>query len=164
MNLALIYARSENYCIGRDGFLPWNLPDEFKHFTDTTLGSAIIMGRKTYEDHYSALAGRFNIVITRQNELTLAPGVHRADSLPRALELAKEQHDKVFVIGGATLLEEALPLADTVFETVIHADLDGDTFVKHFDFTGWSTGLVGKHGKDERHAYAFSIYCHRRCE
>ena len=63
--LSLIYARSENRCIGKDGRIPWRLPDEFKHFKTTTMGKPIIMGRKTYEDHDSALPGRLNIVVTR---------------------------------------------------------------------------------------------------
>ena len=102
MPLALIYARSENYCIGRNGKLPWSLPDEFEHFNATTMDAAIIMGRKTYEDHSSELAGRFNIVITRQESYPLAKGVHRAVSLQSALALAREARDRVFVLACGT--------------------------------------------------------------
>jgi dihydrofolate reductase len=160
--LGLIYARSENYCIGREGALPWQLPDEVKHFTDTTLGAVVIMGRKTYEDHRCALPGRLNIVITRQQDWPLAPGVHRAHSLSDALALAAHKRDRVFVIGGASCLRDALPLADTVYETVVHAQLQGDTFVDAFDFSRWSSKRIEKHRADTQHVYAFSIYRHQR--
>lgn len=162
MSLALIYARSENYCIGRNGALPWRLPDEFDHFITTTTGAATIMGRKTYDDHSCVLPGRLNIVVTRQKHYPLAPGVHRACSLQSALEFANRQCSQVFVIGGSNCLRDALPLADTVYETEVHADLSGDTFVDAFDFRYWNTELLEHHPMDEQHRYAFSIYKHRR--
>lgn len=162
MPLALIYARSENYCIGRNGRLPWSLPDEFEHFNATTRDAAIIMGRKTYEDHSSEFPGRCNIVITRQESYPLAAGVHRAVSLQSALGLARETHAQVFVIGGAGCLRDALSMADTVYETVVHADILGDTFVDAFDFEGWRTLKLVDHPKDEAHIYGFSIYKYQR--
>ncbi len=162
MPLALIYARSENYCIGCDGAVPWQLPDEFKHFTAATMGAAVVMGRRTYEDHYCELPGRLNIVITRQKDFPLAPGVSRANSLQNALFLAEQKLLQVFVIGGATFLRDALPLADTVYETVVHAEFQGDTFVDAFDFKNWSSELIEKHPADTQHLSAFSVYRHRR--
>ena len=162
MSLALIYARSENYCIGRDGALPWRLPDEFNHFTTTTMGAATIMGRKTYEDHSCVLPGRLNIVITRQENYPLVSGVQRASSLQSAIELARKQNDQVFVIGGSNCLRDALPLANTVYETVVLADFSGDTFVDAFDFGSWRTELLEHHPMDEQHLIAFSIYRHHR--
>ena len=162
MPLALIYARSENYCIGREGDLPWELPDEFKHFTAATMGAAIVMGRKTYEDHCCELPGRLNIVITRQKNFLLDPGVIRAGSLQDALVLAEQKRHQVFVIGGVKFLRDALPLADTVYETVVHAKLQGDRFVEAFDFRNWSSALIEEHPADTLHLFAFSIYRHRR--
>ncbi|MEH6586180.1 MAG: dihydrofolate reductase [Halioglobus sp.] len=162
MPLALIYARSDNYCIGCDGALPWELPDEFKHFTATTMGSAVIMGRKTYEDHCCELPGRMNIVITRNKGFPLAPNVAPASSLQDAIGLAEQKHHKSFVIGGAKLLREALPLADTVYESVIHAKIPGDTYVDAFDFRRWSSELIEEHPTDNRHLFAFSVFRHRR--
>ena len=162
MPFALIYARSENYCIGRDGALPWRLPDEFKHFNAVTMGAAVVMGRKTYEDHCCELPGRLNIVITRQEDLPLAQGVIRANSLQEALARAEQSRDQIFVIGGAGFLRDSLPLADTVYETVVHAELQGDTFVDAFEFEGWSTDLIEKHPADTEHRHAFSVYRHHR--
>ena len=162
MSIALIYARSRNYCIGVDGDLPWRLPAEFAFFKQTTLGSAVIMGRKSYEDHNSELPDRLNIVVTRQPDYTPVPGVRVADSLVAALALARDQGKPVFVIGGVGLFREAMPLADTVFETIVEADIEGDTFVDAFDFSGWGSERVLQHDVDAKHRFAFTAYRHSR--
>lgn len=162
MSLALIYARSENHCIGRAGVLPWHLPDEFEHFNTTTQGAALIMGRKTYQDHSCVLPGRLNIVVTRQADLALAPGIVRATSLQDALQTAGQTHERVFVIGGTTLFRAALPLADTVYESVVHAELAGDTFIDAFNFDNWVTEVLAEHPADGNHAYSFSVLQHTR--
>ena len=86
--LSLIYARSLNHCIGKAGRIPWHLPDEFGHFKRTTLGKPIIMGRKTYEDHESALPGRLNIVISRTANYPVVEGIALAQDLEQAMDLA----------------------------------------------------------------------------
>ena len=89
MQLSHIYARSENRVIGRDGGIPWRLPDDFAHFKRTTMGRPIIMGRRTYEDHESALPGRLNIVVSRDADYKAADGVVLAPSLEDAIARAK---------------------------------------------------------------------------
>lgn len=160
--LSLIYARSENYCIGREGDLPWSLPDEYAHFTRTTTGGAVIMGRKTYQDHNSYLSGRLNIVVTRDKALPLAPNVLRAGSLAEALAFAEPEGGETFVIGGSELLREAFPMAGRVYETVVHATIEGDTFVDPFDFSSWRTDVLEEHLADAVHIHGFSIYRHVR--
>ena len=162
MSLSIIYARSQNYCIGRNGDLPWDLPDEFAHFTRTTTGGAVIMGRKTYQDHNSYLSGRVNIVVSRNRYLTLAPKVLRASSLLEAIAIAARERGEIFVIGGSGLLTEAFPGATTAYETVVHADIEGDTFVTPFDFSSWRTEQLEEHPVDDRHAHGFAIYRHVR--
>ncbi|QFU75598.1 dihydrofolate reductase [Halioglobus maricola] len=162
MSLALIYARSQNYCIGNNGLLPWRLPAEFAFFKRTTMDAAIIMGRKSYEDHNCELPGRLNIVITRQGDYPLASGVLRADSLAQARTLANEHRVRPFVIGGVGLFREALPIADTVFETIVDAHVDGDTFVDAFDFSRWDTDELLHHPADEEHAFSFTAYSRTR--
>jgi dihydrofolate reductase len=164
MSVSLIYARSLDHCIGKDGRIPWHLPDEFGHFKKTTLGKPIIMGRKTYEDHESALPGRRNIVISRQPDYKLVPGIELAASLDDAIALAHENSDEVFVIGGVYFFVEALPQANCVYETIIQANIDGEALLPEFDFSDWQTTLIGEHEVDERHAYAYKIYCHQRTE
>ena len=162
MHLALIYARSENYCIGCDGDLPWQLPDEFAHFTRTTMGSTVIMGRRSFQDHNSVLQGRLNIVVSRNEALALPDAVRRAGSLQQAIGIAAGAARPIFVIGGAGLYREALPLADTVYETVVDAQIEGDTFIDAFDFSGWQTEQMQRHPADERHRFAFTVYRHTR--
>lgn len=157
--LALIYARSENHCIGKDGRIPWRLPDEFAHFKRTTMGRPIIMGRKTYEDHESALPGRLNIVVTSNEGYEVAEGVELASSLDDAIARAEREHNdggEVFVIGGVGLFEQAFDRACRVYETVVHTTIDGDTFLRAFDFTGWGDTPVLTHAVDDRHAYAWT--------
>ena len=160
MELALIYARSDNYCIGAAGALPWHLPDEFAHFMATTTGAAIVMGRRSYEDHNSAIPGRLNIVLTRQDNYLLAEGVRRAKSLDHAIQVAAACCNRCFIVGGANLLAEALSRVDVVYESVVHADISGDTFVDHFDFSDWHSEVLLTHTADTTHAHGFTIYRH----
>jgi dihydrofolate reductase len=120
------------------------------------------MGRKTYQDHNSYLSGRVNIVVSRNAQLELAPKVLRAGSLAEALALAEQDDGAIFVIGGSALLKEALPLATRVYETVVHADIEGDTYMDRFDFSGWHTKVLESHPADATHAYGFTIYQHSR--
>lgn len=157
MLLSLIYARSENGCIGRDGRLPWRLPDDFAHFKRTTMGRPIIMGRRTFEDHSNVLPGRTNIVVTRQADFRGPEGIVVRTSLDAALAPYRRGDEEVFVIGGATLFEQAFPLAGRVYETLVHARIEGDTYLPAMDLTGWRATPLARHRADARHAHAFTI-------
>ena len=162
MTVSLIYARSLNHCIGKAGRIPWHLPDEFAHFKKTTLGKPIIMGRKTYEDHESALPGRRNIVISRQSDFQPVSGIDVATSLESAIAMAEETSDEIFVIGGVHFFVAAMPLATCVYETVIQARINGEALLPEFDFSDWHSEIIDEHEIDERHAYAYTVYRHRR--
>ncbi len=136
MTLSLIYARSENRCIGKDGGLRWRLPDEFRHFKRTTLGCPIIMGRRTYEDHGNILPGRTNIVLTSREDYSPAQGVLVRRSFDDTLAEFGGGGQEVFVIGGAGLFGQVFPRADRVYETVVHAEVQGDTFLPAPEDTG----------------------------
>ena len=161
--LSLIYARSENYCIGKAGHIPWHLPDEFAHFKRTTLHGAVIMGRRTYEDHQTYLPDRMNIVVTTTPGYRVAEGVFTVDSLPAALALARQHCEEVFVVGGARPFAEAFPDAQRVYETVVHTHVEaGDAFVPAFDFSGWQCERLDQHPPDARHAFGFTIWRYQR--
>ena len=160
--LKLIYARSRNYCIGHNGNLPWDLPDEFAHFRRTILGAPIIMGRKSYQDHNCLLPGSLNIVVSRQPRLPVVEGIAVRTSLSSALELAYTTDKAPFVIGGSGLLAEAFPLASEVTETVVHADLAGDTHITNFSFNGWRKKTLFEHAADRNHAHAFTVIRYSR--
>ena len=103
-----------------------------------------------------------DIRISSQSSSELASGVMRAGSLSEALALAEQGDGEIFVIGGSALLKAALPRATTVYETVVHAEIEGDTFIESFDFSGWHTEVLEKHPADAAHAYGFTIYRHCR--
>lgn len=129
MKLGLIYARARNGVIGKDGGLPWHLPEDLAHFKRVTLGCPVIMGRKTWDSlpgRFRPLPGRLNIVVTRQVGWK-ADGASAASSLAQAIGLAAGQ-PLGWVIGGAELLSQALPLAEVAEITEVDADVDGDVF------------------------------------
>ena len=125
--LALIVAVARNGVIGKDGALPWHMSEDLKHFKKTTDGHAIIMGRKTHESIGRALPKRRNIVLTRQTG-TLFPGCEAARNLDAAIALARTTDDCPFIIGGASLYEEALPIATELHLTTIDEDVEGDAY------------------------------------
>ena len=129
MQLHLIYARATNGVIGVNGTLPWHLPEDLAHFKRTTLGCPVIMGRKTWDSipaKFRPLPGRTNIVVTRQGNWN-ENGARPAKNIPEALQIC-EQIAHVWVIGGAQIYAQALPLAHTVVVTEIAADFEGDAF------------------------------------
>lgn len=125
--IALIYARAANGVIGRDGTMPWHLPEDLAHFRALTQGHPVVMGRKTWDslpERFRPLPGRRNIVLTRQTQWQ-APGAERADSLRQALTLC-EQAPEVWVIGGAQIYSQAEPLAERIEVTEINQRFEGD--------------------------------------
>lgn len=125
MTLSIIVAMSKNHVIGRDGKLPWHMPEDFKRFKQITLGHPIIMGRKTFESIGHPLPGRQNIVVTH-NQNFKVEGTTICHSFDEALEACGERDS--FVIGGAEIFAEALPFADKIYLTLIEKNMEGDTF------------------------------------
>lgn len=122
--ITLVVARAQNGVIGRDGTLPWHIPADLKRFKALTMGTAMIMGRKTFESLPGILPGRRHIVMTRDRAWSAA-GAEIASSREEALELAG--NDAVSVIGGAAIFELFLPIAERLELTDVLADVDGDT-------------------------------------
>lgn len=146
---------ARNRVIGRDNQLPWKLPLELAHFKRVTMGHPVVMGRRTYESIGKPLPGRLNIVVTR-NRAFEAPGCTVVDSLDSAWRAARDA-EEVSIIGGTTLFEETLPIADRIHLTEVEADVPGDTYFPEFDRGEWSEREITRHGVDERHAYPFRI-------
>jgi len=139
--LVLIAAVARNGVIGRDGALPWHLAADMQHFRELTRGCPVVMGRRTWDSlspRYRPLPGRSNIVVSRRPGWT-ADGAQAAPSLAAALRLAQLRvgpSKRVFVIGGAQLFRDALPLADVLELTEVQADVAGDV-----QFPFWDRGL-----------------------
>lgn len=130
--ISLIAALSENRVIGKAGAIPWYLKDDFRRFKERTTGHVIIMGRKTHESIGRPLPGRTNIVITRDTAREI-PGCVVVGSLTEALSNAQEIESKeIFVIGGGQIYAEALPEADRLYLTLVHAIMDGDAFFPEY--------------------------------
>jgi dihydrofolate reductase len=155
VRVSLVVAMSENGVIGRDNALPWHLPADLAYFKTLTMGKPLIMGRKTYESIGRPLPGRRNIVLTRDAGFQ-APGCDVCGSLERALELAAEA-DEVMVIGGSALYQSALGLADRIYLTEVHADIDGDTWFPELDRSRWQEVGRERHHADERNAMDYSF-------
>ena len=127
MKIGLIWAQARGRVIGKNGVMPWHLPEDLAHFKRVTLNHPVIMGRKTWDSippKFRPLPGRTNIVVTRQADWH-EKGAQCSSSLREALQQC-ENSNQVWVIGGAQIYAQALPLADELVVTEIDADFDGD--------------------------------------
>ena len=127
MKIGLIWAQARGRVIGKNGVMPWHLPEDLAHFKRVTLNHPVIMGRKTWDSippRFRPLPGRTNIVVTRQPDWN-ENGAQRTSSLREALQQC-ENSNQVWVIGGAQIYAQALPLADELVVTEIDAAFDGD--------------------------------------
>lgn len=160
MKVSLIWAMSRNRVIGRNNRLPWRLPKDTAFFRAITMGKPVIMGRRTFESVGHPLAGRTNIVLTRSG--FTHDEARAVSSLDSALEIAESQclidgADECFVTGGADIYALALARADRLYETLIDADVDGDTFFPPYDASEFTLVAKEDFDADEEHAFAFSI-------
>lgn len=162
MIISLVAAASENNVIGKDGRLPWHLPDDLKHFREVTEGKNIIMGRKTYETIGKPLPNRRNIVVTHQ-KITL-PGCDVVHSLDDAIALAqRDASDEICVIGGGEIYAQALPLASRIHLTRVHTVVEGGTaFFPEFSEAEWQETSRIEHPADLRHTYSFTYLEYER--
>jgi len=155
MRRSLVVAMALNRVIGRDNALPWRLPADLAYFKRVTLGHPVIMGRRTYESIGKPLPGRLNVVVTRRRDFA-APGCVVVGSLEAAWQAARDAGEAC-VIGGTSLFEETLPLADTIHLTEVLAEVEGDTYFPSFRRDDWRETEVLSQPADARHAYPFRI-------
>ncbi len=172
MKLALIAAVAENGAIGKDNQLLWHLPADLQHFKRLTTGHTVVMGRKTYESIGKPLPNRTNVVVTRQPDywaegcivvnsleeaIAQATSARAADRLkPRGGPSQPSTH-QLFVIGGAELYAQALPLANTLYLTEVKASPEGDAFFPTLNLMDWNELSRRPYQPDERHAHAFEF-------
>jgi dihydrofolate reductase len=159
MKLGVIYARAANGAIGKNGVLPWQLPQDLAHFKALTLGSTVIMGRKTWESlppRFRPLPGRRNIVVTRNVSWAPPKDTECVGSLTEAL--ARVVNDEnVWVIGGADIFAQSLPLADVAEVTEIDREFDGDVFMPPLG-TEWKEVKRERHHSPDGFDYSFVTY------
>lgn len=148
----LVVAVAENGAIGKDNQLLWHLPDDLKQFKKLTSGHTVVMGRKTYESIGKPLPNRTNVIITR-NENYEAPGCIVVSSLEEAIRTESD----VYIIGGAEIYQQALPLTDRIHLTEVQTSVEGDTFFPKLDSAEWHELSRETHPTDEKHRYAFDF-------
>lgn len=158
MDVTLIAAIAGNGVIGRDNGLPWRLPADMAHFKRTTLGHAVIMGRRTYESMGKPLPQRRNIAISRTPQPDTAD-LQWSTSLDGAIDIARnhDRESEIFIAGGAAIYRLALPIATRMILTHVAAEIDGDTFFPDYDPDVWQEESRTDHAADDRHDYAFAI-------
>ena len=158
-SLTLIVATERQRGIGINNTLPWRLPEDLAFFKRTTTGHAIIMGRKTFDSIGRPLPNRRNIVVTRNPDWSHA-GVETVNSLQQAAEMTGD--DEAFVIGGAQIYQEALPVAQKLIVTEIDADIRCDAFFPAIDPALWQeVSRESHHSAENGFRYAFVIYTRR---
>jgi dihydrofolate reductase len=151
----IIAAVSRNNVIGRDGKIPWHSKEEFKHFKSTTIGFPIIMGRKTFESIGKPLPGRLSIIITRQRDYAAEfQNVLTFHSLPDSIDYCeKKGYEKVFIIGGFQIYQEAVDLADEMIISEMMFEVEGDTYFPEFKTEKWDLFLSSNHEEFEVNYY-----------
>jgi len=155
--IALVVAASENNAIGKNNQLLWHLPNDLKFFKNTTWAGVVIMGRKTFESVNKPLPGRLNIVVT-SNKNWHYDTVKTATSLEQAIEIAKAENFKeIFIIGGAQIYQQSMPIADTIYITRVHTIFDGDAYFQVIKPEEWKLVDRTDFSKDDKHAYDYSF-------
>ena len=157
MTISLVVAASENNAIGKNNQLIWHLPNDLKFFKNTTWGFPVIMGRKSFESVNKPLPGRTNIVITTNTDWK-AETVIVVNNLKDAIQKAAETNSKqIFIIGGGEIYKQSMDIADSIYITRVHADLQGDTFFPVIDESKWKLTSNQDFEADEKHAHSYSF-------
>ena len=168
MKLSLIAAVADNGIIGRNGKLPWYLPEDLKYFKRVTLGKPVVMGRKTWESIGRPLPGRTNIVVTRQPGYQ-AEGARVVESLDEALRLAEsiaviDGAEELVVIGGEEIYRLALPMADCLYLTEVHAEVPGDARFPDWAREEWTEVARETPAEDAAGDYPYSFVVYFRAD
>jgi dihydrofolate reductase len=157
MKLSIIVAVAENNVIGKDNQLIWHLPADLKHFKVLTMGHPMIMGRKTFESIGNPLPGRVSIIISRQPAYRVSNCVV-THSLEQAVSEANQLgSQEAFVIGGAEIYRQAIPITDKIYLTEVHHCFIGDTFFPEMLPSVWREVKRETFPADEKNAYAFDF-------
>jgi dihydrofolate reductase len=156
MKISLIVAMASNRVIGNNNVMPWHLSADLKKFKKITLGSPILMGRKTYESIGRPLPGRTNIIISRNPEYR-QEGCLVFNDIEAAIKKACEIAGEIFIIGGSELYEATLPIADVLYITKINREFQGDTFFPVIDMNDWSEAERENIHDDPNAAFSYSF-------
>lgn len=160
MKIALIVAMAQNRVIGKDNRMPWHLPEDLRYFKRVTLGKPVVMGRNTFESIGKPLVQRPNIIISRNSDYRVdgATVVHSLDAaLMLGQSLLQHADDELMIIGGAQIYAQALPLAQRLYLTEVHAEPEGDACFPAFERSHWVEVARESHAACERNPYAYDF-------
>lgn len=153
--ISLIWAMDRNRLIGADNALPWQLPADMAWFRKNTMGKPILMGRKTHDSIGRPLPGRANLILSRQQGLTIE-GCNVVSTLADAIETVPDS-EEIMVMGGAEIYALLLPHADRLYITEIDAAFDGDAWFPEFDRSAWRVVASESHQPDEKNRYPYTF-------
>lgn len=155
--VSAIVGATENDVIAKDGKIPWHMPADFAHVREITMGHPIIMGRATYEPIGHNLPGRLNIVVSRNPNYKVFPDAILVNSVEDALDLNQVKNsDEIFIFGGQSIFEAAMPHIQKIYLTRIHTTIDGDRFFK-YNPDEWTEVSRQSHKKDEKNPYDYDF-------
>ena len=166
MKTSIVAAVAENGVIGKDGWMPWTIPADLKHFKELTSGNIVIMGRKTYETIGKPLPNRHNIVISKTLPSgSLGSKVIIARGLREAMESAEYVNEingngvlEAFIIGGGEIYKESIDKVDTMYITIVSGDPDGDTHFPTFYDGQWNIVSTDPHDADDKNSNDY-MFC-----
>lgn len=159
--ISFIWAMDENRVIGKNNQLPWHLPEDLKFFKKVTIGHPVAMGRKTHESIGRLLPGRENIIITRNKEF-ICDGCTVIYSIDEFISYCQGKEEEVFVIGGAEIFKELIPVVDRLYVTKIYDHFDGDTYFPEFSLEDFKLVLQEKGIRDEKNPYDYEFLIYHR--
>ncbi len=163
MKISIIVAKAKNNVIGKNNQLIWRLSSDLKLFKQITSGHHIIMGRKTYESVGKPLPNRISIVITRNPDFQLPEGHKVCHSLQEAIQLCIGKHlDQVYIIGGAEIYRQALPICDELLVTEVDARPEGDVFFPEINPKQWKKTASESFKKDDKNEYNFEFVTYKK--
>ncbi|QMS95635.1 dihydrofolate reductase [Streptococcus equinus] len=155
--IVAIWAEDENHLIGVNDGLPWRLPKELKHFKETTMGQALLMGRVTFDGmKRRILPGRETLILTRDKAFE-ADGVTVVNDMDQVFEWFKNHDKTLYVVGGASIYKAFLPYCDEIIKTTVHGEFDGDTYFPDVDLEQFTKVSESFYEKDDKNAYDFTI-------
>jgi len=158
MSLSVIVALAKNRVIGLNNTLPWHLPEDLKRFKQLTMGHHIIMGRKTYESLGRLLPGRQTVIVTRKPDYKV-DGAIVVHSLEQAISVSSADSE-AFLIGGAELYQQSLPLAKRLYLTMIDAEFEGDAYFPEIELDHWD--LLEQQDLISQQGWAFHYLSYQR--
>jgi len=159
MTISIVAAKAQNGVIGYQNKLPWNIPSDLARFKRITRNSIVIMGRKTHESIGRALPQRLNIVVSRSKSYS-SPSCVVAHSIADAIRYAEAVGKRIFVIGGAQIYQEALPLTNVLYLTTVHMDFEGDVVFPQVDLSQWRVRKQFYCQGENHPPYTFEVLTH----